>query len=148
MADINSTGVENRTALHYAVYENRLDSTKLLIAHGALIDARTIHQRTPLHIACILGEEEMCQFLLDKGAAINLQDFDLNTPTHYAAFYSKCITNFRKFKDIKDFNKEEARLINKEQERTITHRHHQQQNDYCSLLDLSHRNQQTINEYR
>lgn len=114
MTDINSTGIENRTALHYAVYENKLDAVKLLISHGALIDARTIHQRTALHIACILGQEDMCQFLLDKGATINVQDFDMNTPTHYAAFYSKYKDDCRECEDIETINKEKTRFINKE----------------------------------
>ncbi len=88
-ADINSTGIENRTALHCAVYENKLEAAKLLLKFGAAPDARTVHHRTPLHIACILGEDQMCKLLLDSGATVSLQDFEKNTPVHYAAFYSK-----------------------------------------------------------
>ena len=89
IADINSTGIENRTALHCAVYENKLDAAKLLLKFGATPDARTVHYRTPLHISCILGEDLMCKVLLASGATVNAQDFEKNTPVHYAAFYSK-----------------------------------------------------------
>eukprot|EP00826_Nyctotherus_ovalis_P046781 TRINITY_DN5320_c0_g4_i2.p1 TRINITY_DN5320_c0_g4~~TRINITY_DN5320_c0_g4_i2.p1 ORF type:complete len:272 (-),score=52.70 TRINITY_DN5320_c0_g4_i2:328-1143(-) len=106
--DVNSMGIENRTALHYAVYENKLDSARLLVTLGVTIDARTIHQRTSLHIACILGEEAMCQFLLDKGAAVNAQDFDMNTPTHYAAFYSRLGDKRRECEDTEAAHKKEA----------------------------------------
>lgn len=106
--DVNAAGIENRTALHYAVYENKLDAARLLVTLGAGVDARTIHQRTSLHIACILGEEAMCQFLLDRGAAVNVQDFDMNTPTHYAAFYSRPAGERREREDTEAAHKEEA----------------------------------------
>ena len=88
IVDINSTGVENRTALHCAIYENKLEAVLLLLKHGANIEAKTLHGRTPLHIACILGEDSICSALLGAGSSINTQDFEKNTPTHYAAFYS------------------------------------------------------------
>ena len=103
-ADINSIGIENRTALHCAVYENKYEAAKVLIENGASINARTIHHRTPLHIACILGEEEICKLLLDSGAVVNMQDFEKNTPIHYAAFYSILSKDNRKFEIIEIVN--------------------------------------------
>lgn len=100
--DIDSAGVEGRTALHCAAYENRPEAVKLLLRRGAFPDARTVHQRTPLHVACILGEENVCRILLDAGAAVNAQDFEKNTPTHYAAFYRnvgvKCVDDVNMLK--------------------------------------------------
>lgn len=89
-ADVNSTGVENRTALHCAAYENKPDALKLLLKYGASPDAITVHYRTALHIACILGEEAVCKVLLDADASTSVQDFEKNTPIHYAAYYSNC----------------------------------------------------------
>jgi ankyrin repeat protein len=89
IADINSTGIENRTALHCAVYENRVEAAKLLLKHGASPDAKTVHHRTPLHVACILGEDEMVKLLLASGSTVCSQDYEKNTPVHYAAYYSK-----------------------------------------------------------
>jgi hypothetical protein len=87
LVDINSKGIENRTALHCAVYENRPEVIKALIKHGANLNACTIHRRTPLHIACILGQETICKLLLDAGADINVQDFEKNMPIHYASYH-------------------------------------------------------------
>lgn len=92
-ADVNSAGVENRTALHCAAYENKPEALKLLLKYGAFPDARTVHYRTPLHIACILGEETICKILLDSSASTNVQDFEKNTPVHYAAFYRTLLHN-------------------------------------------------------
>lgn len=94
-------GIENRTALHCAVYENRPEVVKALISFGANLDACTIHKRTPLHIACILGQELICKLLLDAGAAINVQDFEKNTATHYASYHRIQIFTNRKCEYIK-----------------------------------------------
>ena len=87
-ADVNSCGIEHKTALHFAVCENKVDAVKILIHYGANIEARTDKGRTALHIASILGETEICGFLLTAGACANCQDKDQDTPCHYAAFYS------------------------------------------------------------
>jgi ankyrin repeat protein len=87
-ADINSTGLEHRTALHWAVYENKMEAVKILIKYGANVEARTDKNRTPLHIASILGQISICQVLLESRACVDAQDKDNNTPFHYSAFYS------------------------------------------------------------
>lgn len=88
-ADINSVGLEQRAALHWAVYENRLEVAKILLKHGANVEAKTNKNRTPLHIASILGQVEMSHILLNAGASVDAQDKDNNTPFHYTAYYSK-----------------------------------------------------------
>jgi ankyrin repeat protein len=89
MADINSAGVENKTALHCAVLEGKAEAAALLIKNKAMPDVKTIHERTPLHLACILGEFNICKLLINAGASLSIQDYELNTPVHYASHYSK-----------------------------------------------------------
>jgi len=113
-ADINSANIENRTALHCAIFEKRVEAVKLLLKYGALVDVCTVHYRTPLHFVSIIGDETICQILLNAGADVNKQDFQGNTPVHYAAFYSKFGVVFRIHRDIKAFIREESRFINKE----------------------------------
>ena len=84
-AEINSVDKEGKTALHYAVKANRIETTEILIRFGAVINAQSMDLQTPLHIACILGEEDICLLLLKKGADIDIQDINGNTPSHYAA---------------------------------------------------------------
>lgn len=110
-ADVNSAGVENRTALHCATYENKPEALRLLLKFGASPDAKTIHYRTPLHIACILGEESICKILLDADASTNIQDFEKNTPVHYAAYYSNYWLIFtRRYKSVKTVIRERCRF--------------------------------------
>lgn len=90
-ADVNSANVENRTALHCAAFEKKVEAAKLLLRHGASADVCTVHRRTPLHFACIVGDDATCQALLDAGASADVQDFQGNTPVHYAAFYSTLV---------------------------------------------------------
>lgn len=57
-----------------ASYRGHRDVLKLLLDHGADIDARDISSgRTPLQIASIHGHLDAVRFLLDEGADINLQ---------------------------------------------------------------------------
>lgn len=88
-ADVNSTGIENKTALHCAVLEKQTLAVNILLRCGANPNAKTTQYRTPLHIACILGQEEISKLLLASGASLDLQDLEQNTPIHYAAFYRK-----------------------------------------------------------
>ncbi len=141
-AEVNSAGIENRTALHCAVYDGRLEAVRLLLRFGAASDARTLQGRTCLHIACILGEEQMCRLLLGAGASVSVQDFDENTPVHYAAFYSiDCVHKQvrRERDDIEIVGGEETGPDDKEQEGTDAHRHNEQQIGHQPLLALPHR---------
>ncbi len=67
----------NETALHMAVLKSRLDVARLLIEHGADINAeasvfggigRRKHFGTPLHYAACVGQAAMVQLLLESGA--------------------------------------------------------------------------------
>ena len=88
LPNVNSTGIENRTALHCATSDNQPEAVKLLLKYGAMIDAKTIHLRTSLHLACIKGYTTVCKILVNGGSNVNEQDFEKNTPIHYAVLYS------------------------------------------------------------
>lgn len=92
IAEVNSKGIESRTALHNAVFEKKVEAVQMLLRYGANIESQTIHLRTALHIACILSEDSICQVLLNAGASVDIQDFDQNTPVHYATSNSKLLT--------------------------------------------------------
>lgn len=117
-ADINSTGIENRTALHCAVYENKAEAVKALVKYGAALDVCTIHRRTPLHIACILGQDAICGVLLDAGAMVNVQDFEKNTPAHYASYHRIRLFTHRKREDTEVVVGEESGFDGEEQQGT------------------------------
>lgn len=87
-ADINSKGIDSKTALHWAVDGNQIEAVKLLLNYKANIDARTTMKRSPLHISCIHGNAEISRVLIDAGASVDAQDYSQNTPVHYASEFS------------------------------------------------------------
>ena len=62
-----------QTALHVAVKHNRLEVVRLLVAHGADVNAVTKSQQTPLHYATTYKflNLELIQFLVEHGANVN-----------------------------------------------------------------------------
>jgi len=74
------------TPLHYASRAGKVPCLKLLLKHGAIVDARTRRgAATPLHRAAHAGQLEAVQVLLAAGADATLQDADGETPLHKAA---------------------------------------------------------------
>ena len=73
-ADPNATNGVGATALMWAVPD--LEKTKLLVGHGADVNARSTNlQRTPLLVAASYpGSVAVLQFLLDKGADLHARD--------------------------------------------------------------------------
>ncbi|KAL0936855.1 ankyrin-2 ankyrin [Colletotrichum truncatum] len=75
----------NTSTLHAAAIENDIEMAKLLIKHGADINAMSQSCGTPLHVATDKENLTMITLLLDKGAAINIRDGHGHTPLQLAA---------------------------------------------------------------
>ncbi|KAH0564198.1 ankyrin repeat domain-containing protein 39-like isoform X1 [Cotesia glomerata] len=74
------------TALHYAARAGHYDVCKLLLEHGARVNAITRCGRaTPLHRAASRGNEDVVRLLCKFGADLNIQDADGYTALHRAA---------------------------------------------------------------
>jgi ankyrin repeat protein len=78
------------TPLHWASYLCSWNIGKLLIEHGANVNAAAINWNgtghvTPLHLAAQQGFEGMAQLLTNKGASVNATDSTGWTPLHCAA---------------------------------------------------------------
>jgi len=68
------------TALHVAAHCGSVTMARLLLNHGAKVDAREAWEETPLHIAARSGNGEVCDLLLDNGADIDAADASGRTP--------------------------------------------------------------------
>jgi ankyrin repeat protein len=58
------------TALHLAAGEGHLEIVKLLLEHGADVNAKTAYE-TALHLAAGEGHLEIVKLLLEHGADVN-----------------------------------------------------------------------------
>lgn len=62
-ADVNATDIQNKTALHYAIQEHRLLTTKLLLEHNADPYIRSRHNDDALQTACLKGAIQIFEYL-------------------------------------------------------------------------------------
>ncbi|MBL8229466.1 MAG: ankyrin repeat domain-containing protein [Bryobacterales bacterium] len=70
-ADVNATQPDGTTALHWAAYEDDLDTAKMLIRGRANVKAVNRYGMTPLSLACTNGNGAMVSLLLDAGSDPN-----------------------------------------------------------------------------
>jgi ankyrin repeat protein len=70
--DLNAAHGDGATALHWAAYNDDLETVKLLLAAGANVKAATREGAiTPLFMACVNGDAPMVDALLKAGADAN-----------------------------------------------------------------------------
>jgi len=84
-ADVNAGDADGTTALHWASYNDDLESADLLIRAGARVDAATDLGVTPLWNASLNASEMMIRRLLEAGANPNSSLLLGETPTMAAA---------------------------------------------------------------
>src|SRR5689334_13020253 len=70
-ANVNAPQADGMTALHWAVYHDDHESTKLLLAAGGDAKAANRYGVTPLSIACTNGNATIVEQLLAAGADPN-----------------------------------------------------------------------------
>lgn len=78
------------TPLHRACYNNHVDIARLLIKHGADVNARTQYGWTPLHSAVKWSNADAAALLLQHGSDVNALSDGQQTPLHVAATVSNC----------------------------------------------------------
>ncbi|XP_065081217.1 ankyrin repeat domain-containing protein 49 [Ochlerotatus camptorhynchus] len=87
---VNVIDSDGYTPLHKACYNNNVEMAKLLLRHGANLEARTELGWTPLHSACKWNNAECVALLLQHGADINAHSQGDQTPLHITATVSNC----------------------------------------------------------
>lgn len=78
-----------KTPLHYAVTYGQEQSTALLIAKGADVNAADQTGMTPLHIAATLSQIDEAALLIAHGADLEARDTFGDTPLHHAALFNQ-----------------------------------------------------------
>jgi uncharacterized protein len=70
-ADVNAPQVDGMTALHWATYQDDLETAKLLLRAGANVKAANRYGVTPLSLAVTTGDSALVELLLNAGADPN-----------------------------------------------------------------------------
>ncbi len=85
-ADVNATTRESMkvTPLASAAAARQIEIARVLIAHGANVNAQAESAFTPLHEVAARGDLEFATLLLDHGADINAKTKDGKTPLAFA----------------------------------------------------------------
>ncbi|CAD8123426.1 unnamed protein product [Paramecium sonneborni] len=83
--NIDTKGLDDWTALHFASNEGNLEIINILLKNGATVDSLTKFQRTPFFLTVIQNFIDCANVLLEHNANINIQDKDGNTPLHIAS---------------------------------------------------------------
>lgn len=65
-ADVNARDIQNKTALHYAIQEHRLETTKLLLKNGANYNAKSRYGDDALQMACLKGATLIFEYLISN----------------------------------------------------------------------------------
>lgn len=88
-ADINAKCdqemLRGQTALHIAAGRNCTKVMRILLDHGARVNARDVMAATPLHEAASHGSLDAAALLLKSGAAIDAKQADGQTPLFWTA---------------------------------------------------------------
>lgn len=73
------------TPIHYAVVNNSIPITEVLLNAGVNVDVKTKVDRTPLHLAAYYGRDEIAEMILSSGKCmVNAKDFFRMTALHWA----------------------------------------------------------------
>jgi ankyrin repeat protein len=89
----NFVGEKQFTPLHFAARHsssNGIQILKMLLAHGAKVDARNHIRQTPLFSAVIYNSAPAARVLLAHGAKVNARQDGGGTPLHCAALNGYC----------------------------------------------------------
>ena len=80
---------EKWTPLHGAAFNNKHDIAKVLLAHGANVNARDQRKNTPLHQAAANSNHDIAKLLVAHRADVNARnELHNNMPIHLASKYN------------------------------------------------------------
>jgi len=86
--DVNAKCAHHaRSPLHGASIYGHADSSRILLEHGADVNAHDHNDWTPLHYASLWGHLRVVQLLLEHKAISNARNKDDDTPLHMALQY-------------------------------------------------------------
>ena len=80
---------EGFTPLHCASASGYEEMARVLLEHGAEVNAQNSNGWTPLHYASNRGHEDVARVLLEHGADVNVRNVNGWTPLYFASFHGR-----------------------------------------------------------
>ena len=77
--------ITQKTPLHIASSTGDIEIVRLLIKHGADVNAKNEIDSSPLHLALSEEEISIVRLLVEHGADVTAQDWSHKTPLHLAS---------------------------------------------------------------
>ena len=84
-ADVNIGDQNNDTPLHWAVFKNQPQSTRILLQNGANVNAHDFNDDTPLSWAAQKGSIEPMRILFEYNAKIDTENLNGYSPVYRSA---------------------------------------------------------------
>jgi len=78
--EVTTRHKDGRTLLHDAAMKGDIETAKLLITHGANINAKDKSDYTPLHAAVFCGQQDVADLLMAKGARADFANIAIKPP--------------------------------------------------------------------
>jgi len=83
-ANVNAQGNLNRTALHTAAMQGKMEIVMYLCEKGANKNMISNSGETPLHLATMNGHISVVEYLIDEGSDFSIKTYSGKTPSDYA----------------------------------------------------------------
>ncbi|AYV83598.1 MAG: hypothetical protein Hyperionvirus9_15 [Hyperionvirus sp.] len=83
-AIINLTDKDNETLLHFSIFSDSYDMSRLLLKYGADPNRKDNEGQAPIFRIVFASDEKIIGLLLEYGAILDLQDKEGNTALHIA----------------------------------------------------------------
>lgn len=96
---INLVDKDNETLLHFSVFSNNYDLSRLFLKYGADPNKRDNEGQTAIFRIVFATDERIIGLLLEYGAILDLQDKDGNTALHIAVLTK----NYKIIKSLLDY---------------------------------------------
>jgi len=84
---VEAQGGFHITPLHAAVAKGHLNTTLLLLEHGADVGFHGRRRQTPLHVSSRRGDVDIARSLIERGADPNAKMYSDETPLYTASKY-------------------------------------------------------------
>ena len=92
IANVNSVGLDNWTALHFAASEGHFEVAEMIVGKSPDLDSKTKMGRSALHISSVRGNHMITNLLVQNGSDVNSIDDENSTPLHLASEYGNMET--------------------------------------------------------